>query len=104
MSRTPGWMENNFLNVGWPALWLETMKVAEEVLVAELGKEMRKKEGRRDRFSPSRRRDALGVKDRPHAHSLMEVDAQRQRKRNSQGGSSLMNINCVTRRGKGSLL
>ena len=39
----------------------------------------RKKE--KDRCTPSWRHDALGAKDRPHTHSLMEVDAQRQRKR-----------------------
>ena len=42
-----------------------------------------KKKGKekRDSCSPSRRCDALGAKERPHTHSLMEVDAQWQRKR-----------------------
>ena len=46
MSRTPGWMENDFLKVGWPDLWLETTKNIEEVLAAELG-EGDKEEGRK---------------------------------------------------------
>ena len=46
MSRTPGWMENDFLEMGWPALWLKTMKIIEEVPVVELG-EGDEEEGRK---------------------------------------------------------
>ena len=55
-------------------------EIAEEVLVADLEKIGRRKE-KKDSCSPSRRRDALGAKERPHAHSLTEVDVQWQRKR-----------------------
>ena len=46
MSWTPDRMKNTFFKVGWPALKLETTKIIEEVLVAELG-EGDEEEGRK---------------------------------------------------------
>ena len=61
--------------MGWLASRQMSTKFAEKAETAgfEKKKEKRKVE-EEDNCTPSRRRDARRAKDRPHAHSLTEVD------------------------------